>query len=182
MLICIILLLNGFNKENTFILMSNLVLKSSIMKFLTREQNYIEICSMFFMTLLNKHLPEVSSHFEKLEITPSLYFTNWYETLFFRKFNYKNLVKIFNAFVFKGERIIFQAALTLFSLQKDDFLILPIGEILLRFKKFSDKVNDDFFESFEKFNISADYKNWKKENQLGEEKGMLYQFFLNEDE
>ncbi|MCQ2819872.1 MAG: hypothetical protein MJ252_21615 [archaeon] len=180
--ICFMLFLTGYDKEDTFTLMANLIIKSPLMNFLQRDQIYINQCSSFFDSLLEKFVPEVFSHFTKLEITPSMYFTNWYETLFFCKFNYPNTIRMLNAFIFKGERTIFQSALALFSLQKDDLLILPIGEILQRFKRFTQKVNDEYLETFDKFYISNEYKNWKKEGQLGEEKGRLFQFYMNETE
>ena len=119
--ICLILFLQGFEKYENFILMCNLVLKSPLMNFLTRDNAYIHFCSEFFDNLLKKYVPDVYTHFSKLGISPSLFFATWYETLFFAKFNYANTVKVLNSFIFKGERIIFQTGLVLFSLQKDDF-------------------------------------------------------------
>ena len=133
--------------------------------------------------LLETHLPKIKAHFDKLEITPCLYLVKWFETMYTKTFKYKTVLRIWDLFLVKGESVMFSVAIAFLKLQQDDLLNLPVSEVFRRLKRLPNKYRDEYlFSEMGDLDIESTFRKWKEENSLAQEKGVLFQIILNEEE
>lgn len=180
--IAMIFLLNGEDYYNSFINLVNMILPSFLLNFFLRDEEFIKNYETFFNQLLRTNLPKIESHFSKFEITSSLYFVKWFESLFVKVFKYETLLRIWDKFFLKGECVLFQVAIAIIKVQEKDIINLPISEILKRLKKFDETKysTEELFKAIDSFDIESKFIQWKNENELAKEKGLLFKLYMDE--
>ena len=177
-----IFLLNSENYFQALVNMVNFILDSPGIKFIQKNEEFIKIRSSFFKDLLNKYYPRLSKHLTKLEIKPELNFNEWISYFFIKVFPYDVLLKLWDNYIVKGEVFLFEISLTILKMQENDCLSLPKGKILknLRTIPFKEKYNEEyFFKLLYKCDLSDEYE-YIEETDLGYEKAILLQSFMND--
>ena len=177
-----IFLLNSENYFQALVNMVNFVLDSPGIKFIQKNEEFIKIRTSFFKNLLNKYNPRLNKHLTKLELTPELYFNKWISFFFIKVFPYDVLLKLWDNYIVKGEVFLFEIALTILKMQENDCLGLAKGKILtnLRTIPFNTKYNEEnFFKILYKLDLSDEYE-FIEETELGYEKAILLQSYMND--
>ena len=180
--ISIIFLLNSENYFQALVNMINFVIDSPGIKFIQKNEDFINIRISFFKNLLSKYIPRLNKHLIKLEITPELYFNKWISSFFIKVFPYDVLLKLWDNYIVKGEAFLFEIALTILKIQENDLLGLTYGNILsnLRSVFFKTKKDEEkFFKLLYKCDLSDEYE-YIEETELGYEKGILFKSFMND--
>ena len=177
-----IFLLNSENYYQALVNMINFVLDSPGIKFIQKNEKFIKIRTSFFKNLLSNYYPRLNNHLTKLEITPELYFNKWISSFFIKVFPYDVLLKLWDNYIVKGEVFLFEISLTILKIQENDCLGLAYGNILnnLRTIQFKMKNNEDnFFKLLYKCDLSDEYE-YIEETELGYEKAILLQSYMND--
>ena len=180
--ISIIFLLNSENYFQALVNMINFFIDSPGIKFIQKNEDFINIRISFFQDLLSKHFPRLNKHLNKLEITPELYFNKWISSFFIKTFPYDVLLKLWDNYIVKGEVFLFEIALTILKIQENNLLGLTYGNILnnLRNINFKTKKEEEkFFNMLYKCDLSDEYE-YIEETELGYEKGILLKSFMND--
>ena len=181
--IAMLFVFNSENYFNSFLNFINIFVSSFLVNFFAKEELVINNYTSFFEMLLDTHLPKIKAHFDKLEITPCLYLVKWFETMYTKTFKYKTVVRIWDLFMVKGESVLFSVAIAFLKLQQDDLLNLPVSEVFRRLKRLPNKYRDEYlFSEMGSLDIERTFRKWKEENSLAQEKGVLFQIILNEEE
>ena len=161
-------LLTGFDEENCFIYITNLICSPNTLKFFIGDKNIIHKNVEFFNNLLRDKLSKVYEHLNKLEINPELYLIPWLEKLFTQSLDYNILLHVFDLYLLNGEYILFQTALTINKLLEEELIDLTVSEIFKMLKILPKKYTVlDFMEKFKNYNCVRDeYITWNKNNFL----------------
>ena len=117
-----------------------------------------------------------------MEITPELYFNKWISSFFIKSFPYDVLLKLWDNYIVKGEVFLFEIALTILKIQENNLLGLTYGNILSNLRKINFKTKKEeekFFKMLYKCDLSDEYE-YIEETELGYEKGILLQSFMND--
>ena len=178
-----IFLLNSENYFQALVNMVNFVLDSPGIKFIQKNEQFIKIRTSFFKNLLSKYHPRLNKHLAKLELTPELYFNKWISYFFIKVFPYDILLKLWDNYIVRGEVFLFEIALTILKMQENDCLgLASMGKILnnLRTIPFKMKYNEEnFFKLLYKCDLSDEYE-YIEETELGYEKAILLQSYMND--
>ena len=180
--ISIVFLLNSENYFQALVNMINFIIDSPGIKFIQKKEDFIKIRISFFQDLLNRHFPRLNKHLNKLEITPELYFNKWISSFFIKSFPYDVLLKLWDNYIVKGEVFLFEIALTILKIQENNLLGLTYGNILSNLRKINFKTKKEeekFFKMLYKCDLSDEYE-YIEETELGYEKGILLQSFMND--
>ena len=91
-------------------------------------------------------------------------------------------MRIWDKFLLKGECVLFQVAIAIIKVQEKDIINLPISEILKRLKKFDETkyTTEELFKVIDSFDIESKFIQWKNENELAKEKGLLFKLYMDE--
>ena len=177
-----IFLLNSENYFQALVNMVNFILDSPGIKFIQKNEHFIKMRMSFFKNLLSKYFPRLNKHLIKLELTPELYFNKWISSFFIKVFPYDVLLKLWDNYIVKGEVFLFEISLTILKIQENDCLGLAYGKILsnLRTIPFKMKYNEEnFFNLLYKCDLSDEYE-YIEETELGYEKAILLQSYMND--
>ena len=180
--ISIIFLLNSENYFQALVNMINFVIDSPGIKFIQKNEDFINIRISFFKDLLSRHFPRLNKHLIKLEITPELYFNKWISSFFIKTFPYDVLLKLWDNYIVKGEVFLFEIALTILKIQENNLLGFTYGNILSNLRKINFKTKKEeekFFKTLYKCDLSDEYE-YIEETELGYEKGILLKSFMND--
>jgi len=166
------LLLAGLDEINCFICVSNLICSRNIYKLYLSEEETLRNYAKFFKIILKNYAEKVYAHLNKLDIHPRLYLIPWFERLFTQSLDYNLLLHVFDLYVFNGEYILFQTAITIIKLVEEDLLNLTVSEVFKMFKRLPIKYTEfDFFEKFKNYNcIKEEFVTWNKNNLLNSQK------------
>ena len=161
-------LLTGMDEINCFICISNLICSRNIYKLYLGEEETINKQIAFFNKLLKDYSEKVYEHLKKLEINPELYLIPWFERLFTQSLDFHLLLHVFDLYLFNGDYVLFQTALTIIKLVEEDLLNLTVSEVFKMFKRLPIKYTElNFFEVFKSLNcIKDEYIFWNKNNVL----------------
>ena len=117
-----ILYLNSDDYFQAFVLLSNFIIPSFLLKFLTREEIFIKVRCEFFESLLVQFIPSISTHFKNLDIHIKLFFYDWIEYVYTKTFKYETLLRIWDCYLAKGEIFLYELALSIIKLQEKDLI------------------------------------------------------------
>lgn len=100
------------------------------------KQGFEELHLKFYQLerLLEDQIPELYSHFVELGIEAHMYGSQWFLTLFTAKFPLCLVFYILDLFLLEGMDTVFQIALALLSMSKDDLLALDFEGVLKYFR------------------------------------------------
>ena len=180
----IFLLLTIFKDEsNTFINTVNLICSNEF-KIFIGDQNEIKNYSSFFNILLKKYLDKIEKHFTKLEITPELYITPWFEELFTRTLNVKLSCHVLDLFLINGEVVLFETSLAIIKTLEEELLNLTINEVFKALERFSENISEiEFITNLKKFSIiKKEYFDWKLEDEIAKQKSGLFEIIFSSQE
>ena len=180
--ISIIFLFNSENYFQALVNMINFIIDSPGIKFIQKNEDFINIRISFFNNLLSKYYPRLNKHLIKLEITPELYFNKWISSFFIKVFPYDVLLKLWDNYIVKGEVFLFEIALTILKIQENELLGLTFGNILNNLRSVflkTKKDEENFFKLLYKCDLSDEYE-YIEETELGYEKGILLKSFMND--
>ena len=163
------------NESDTFYNLVNLIC-SNIFPLISGDQTEVKEYTNFFNTLLEKYIPKIYNHFNKMEILPEYYMISWFEELFTKTFNLNILLHIFDLFLLYGEYILFLVGLSIIKSLEDELPNLTINEILNTLEKVPDNISETFFMnimmSFPK--LKLDISTWKSQNEISIQKSNLF--------
>ena len=170
-------LLNNIEQDyKAFISLISLCSQSYIMPFIINDINFITRRVEFFETVLKDKVNDVYTRLKEFELTPEFYLIKWFEMLFIKCFSYSNVKRIWDLMLLKGESVLFKIAYAIVCVHKKDILCGTYWEMLLTLQKVNDKIKEYLvMEMIEKdCEVDDMFNKWKYENELGEEKGILY--------
>ena len=79
--------------------------------------------------LFKEHLPELHKHFEEMNFPELLWIHKWFQTVFLYSFPFCLCIRIWDNILADGTKFLFQAALAIVKLAKDDLLKLDFSGI-----------------------------------------------------
>jgi hypothetical protein len=100
-----------------------------------------------------------------------------YKFIYQRTFNYSTLLRIWDIYLLKGEIFLYELGLALIKVQEKDLTSIPLKDVLKNLKK-SRVREDDVFNLLNNNDITEEYKKMLFEDNLANEKGLLFQSLL----
>ena len=97
-------------------------------------------------SLLRKHLPSLHRHFQRENIVPSMFITEWVVTFYTRSFPFNFVVRVWDIFLYeKHWKIFYRVALALLKYFRSQFLESDFEQIMTLFRNIPIKVaaNDE---------------------------------------
>ena len=178
-----IFLILGENEFNTFSNVFNFIFCTNSIKYLLGDEQFIKSSVLFFNQLIKKKIPRVYEHFKKLEITTELYLIPWFEEIFTGTLSYKILLRVLDLYLLNGDYILYQVGITLIKIQEEDILNSTISEVFKVLRRLPNKYKEEFVLEYMKEyqDIKKEYFHWNKENILGAQKILLYQYIYKEE-
>jgi len=166
------LFLTYMDEECSYWLLHSLMTKYEMEGFFLPKFPELQRSFYKFLCLLKEHLPKVYEHLadKKRNISPSMYASQWFITLFSINFKFEILVRVFDVFLSEGIKIIYRFGLALFKIHEQRILgAKQLEEVMAVFKTFYENQNiDDLFSKAFGFSISrsdlAEYE--KKYDQI----------------
>ena len=168
---------------NAFCNIYNLICNNDIIKFYINDETYIIKSIDFFSNMIKTNLPRIHRHFKNLGISYDLFFISWITELFSSSLDLKLWLRIIDLYLIDGEYILYQAGLTILSIQEDDLLDLTINDILKLIKKLPCKHEiKNFLKKMKNYeNVMDEYIKWKNEDEIGTQKLQLFEAIFNDD-
>lgn len=83
-----------------------------------------KVYSSFYVAnaLLSKNLPKLWKHLNTIELSTSMFATQWFMTVFCVNFKIDTVVRIWDAFLFEGQKIVYRVYLGVFKLSYKQLL------------------------------------------------------------
>ena len=164
-----------FNDEYTsFKNLYNFICSSNIIKYLIKDNNYIEKNIALFNRLMKKYTPKCYNHFNNLDISSELFSVFWFENLFTQTLGYKIILRIFDLFLIYGDELLFQIGLAIIKIEEEDLINYPINEIFKILKRLPNKYDEElFFENLDLINIHDYYNNYISKTNLSDQLDFL---------
>jgi len=83
-----------------------------------------------FQKMLDRFLPNVSQHLKKLNISPELYSSKWFITIFCYDFPFETSMRIWDCFLSEGIKCVFRFGLALIKEHEKELLHTDFGQAL----------------------------------------------------
>lgn len=96
-----------------------------------------------FEKLLKDQVPKVYNHFNKLHIWPSMYASQWFITIFTVGWKFENTVRVFDAFLGEGEKILYRIALYVMKANKDQIISGGTEELFAVIRLFLKNIDEN---------------------------------------
>ena len=152
----------------------NFICSTNIIKYLIKDNDYIEKNIELFEFLMKKYIPKFYLHLKNLDIENELFSVFWFENLFIQTLNYKIILRIFDLFLIYGDELLFQIGLAIIKIEEEDLLNYPINEVFKILKRLPNKYDEElFFENLELINIHDDYNKYIVGNYLSDQLDFL---------
>ena len=118
------LFLTYMDEEASFWLLNSLMENYKVEGYFLPRFPELRRSFYIFLSLLKKHVPKVYEHLlhKDRQISPSMYASQWFITLFSVNFRYEILVRVFDCFLCEGIKIIYRVALALMKINQDTIL------------------------------------------------------------
>jgi hypothetical protein len=84
--------------------------------------------------LIKKFLPAVGEHFQRQGVDPAFYATQWFMTVFAYHFPFRVTLRVWDAFLCEGWKIVFRVAIALLDWEKADLLAVGLEGLLPKLK------------------------------------------------
>eukprot|EP00039_Didymoeca_costata_P001091 m.49651 g.49651 ORF g.49651 m.49651 type:complete len:399 (-) comp10622_c0_seq7:1571-2767(-) len=82
----------------------------------------VQICADILHGLIKQHHPDLHSHLDNNQVTPLLYFTDWFMCAFVKTVPWEAVLRIWDMMVFEGVKILYRVALAILQLSKKQLL------------------------------------------------------------
>lgn len=89
-----------------------------------------------FDRLLHEQLPELAAHMDKEMITPSMYGSQWFITIFTYSFPFSTALRIWDVFLLEGMSVVFRVGLALLKFCEQDLLQQPFEDLIHKLRRF----------------------------------------------
>ncbi|CAI5491280.1 unnamed protein product [Closterium sp. Naga37s-1] len=93
-----------------------------------------------FDRLLHECLPQLARHMEGEGVTPSMYASQWFITVFAYSFPFATTLRIWDVFLFEGMKTVFRVGLALLKQQQDDLLQMPFEDLVPALRTYPDRI------------------------------------------
>lgn len=93
--------------------------------------------------LVELHIPRLHEHFKEEKVTPFLYCSKWFMTLYTYNFPFEAVVRIWDVFLNEGIKIIFRVGLQCLKNDEERFLELHDGPLFTYCTSMHTRVNPD---------------------------------------
>ncbi|GJP65605.1 hypothetical protein CLOP_g22477 [Closterium sp. NIES-67] len=93
-----------------------------------------------FDRLLHECLPQLARHMESEGVTPSMYASQWFITVFAYSFPFATTLRIWDVFLFEGMKTVFRVGLALLKQQQDDLLQMPFEDLVPALRTYPDRI------------------------------------------
>lgn len=87
------------------------------------------------------HLPRLARHFKKEHIHVTMYATQWLLTQYTSSFHFEFVVRVWDAFLGEGWKIIYRVMLALLSMSQAKLLKMGFEDILAYFRELPGRMN-----------------------------------------
>ena len=143
------------DEEDAFFVFLSLMIDSDYSNLFKNELEKLNLLFYQFERVLSNTLPEIYFYLKNNNITPGYFVSPWFITLFTDAFidkesenNKKNIMKIFDLFIFSGFKAIIKIGISLLKYNESIIINIPIEELL-------NYLTNDIIKSkyFEKDNI-----------------------------
>eukprot|EP00347_Sterkiella_histriomuscorum_P014769 403359599 len=97
------------------------------------------------LTLMKKFMPKLFQHLLDNSITPQLYSTQWFMTIFSSSLPHECILRIWDIYLVEGRKIQYRVALALLKLVQQEILAqnMEMDMIYVNIKKIVEKINPD---------------------------------------
>lgn len=128
-----ILLLHVDSEDEAFELMRHLLFNFGLRKQYLPSMNALHLQLYQMTRLLRDHQYDIFNHFDKLDISPSLYAAPWFLTLFASQFPLGFVSRLLDLIFLVGIEAIFRVALTLLTFHREALLECSNLELTMQF-------------------------------------------------
>ncbi len=172
--ICYLFILVFKDEYLSFCNLYNLICSTCMLQYYHKNERFISSRIKFFDYLLQTKIPKVSTHFKNLDISSELFLVSWFENIFALTLDYNTLRRVFDLFLLNGEYMLFQVAITIIKIQEDELLNFTISDVFKVLRKLPKEFKEDtFMEKLYVNDISLEYDNWKKNQDLENQSNKL---------
>ncbi|CAL5018859.1 unnamed protein product [Urochloa decumbens] len=125
-----------------------------------------------FEKLVMEHMPKLGQHFVEEMINPSMYASQWFITVFSYSFPFHLTLRVWDAFLYEGIKVVFQVGLSLLRFCHDDLVKLPFEKLLHALRNFPEEATDPdvLLPIAFTFKVSSRLEELQKEYQKGPER------------
>lgn len=112
-------------ENEAFWLFSQLVDRHALAGFWTEGLPLVQLCLYCMDRMVDTHLPHLFSHFKELGVTPLLYASSWFSSLFTYGFPPILTMKIWDVFLVEGIAYLLKVSMAILKVHHDK--LLPLG-------------------------------------------------------
>lgn len=103
------------------------------------------------------------------------------EFLYLKFFKFKTNLRLWDNYLMKGERFLFEIGLGIIKIQEKELKNSSVTDVLKSLKNFDQRYNDEeFFDCLGEINCVEEYRNFIYEINLAEEKGSLLRTYMSD--
>ncbi|CAB0029485.1 unnamed protein product [Trichogramma brassicae] len=128
-------LLLHMSEDQAFFLLRHLMFRRGLRKLYLPDMAALQLHLYQLSRLLHDRLPDVYSHFDKHEVSPTLYATSWLLTIFASQFPLGFVTRVFDLLFLESSEVIFRVALALLEEHQDQLLICDSFEEIMEYLK-----------------------------------------------
>jgi len=121
-------LLMYMNEEDAFWTMVSIMSKYDQKKYYVQSMGGVWESFYILQKFIELKMPKLHQHMLESKITPSMYATQWFMTLFTTGFEFECTVRIYDSFFAEGPKILFRVALFILKNNQAKLLKADLGE------------------------------------------------------
>ncbi|XP_057334117.1 TBC1 domain family member 1 isoform X1 [Microplitis mediator] len=128
-------LLLHMSEDQAFFLLRHLMFRRGLRKLYLPDMAALQLHLYQLSRLLHDRLPAVYNHFDKHEVSPTLYAAPWLLTLFASQFPLGFVTRVFDLLFLESSEVIFRVALALLEEHQDQLLLCDSFEEIMEYLK-----------------------------------------------
>ncbi|CAG5082111.1 Similar to TBC1D1: TBC1 domain family member 1 (Homo sapiens) [Cotesia congregata] len=128
-------LLLHMSEDQAFFLLRHLMFRRGLRKLYLPDMAALQLRLYQLSRLLHDRLPLVYSHFDKHEVSPTLYAAPWLLTLFASQFPLGFVTRVFDLLFLESSEVIFRVALALLEEHQEQLLLCDSFEEIMEYLK-----------------------------------------------
>ena len=128
-------LLLHMTEDQAFFLLRHLMFRRGLRKLYLPDMAALQLHLYQLSRLLHDRLPAIYSHFDKHEVSPTLYAAPWLLTLFASQFPLGFVTRVFDLLFLESSEVIFRVALALLEDHQDQLLNCDSFEEIMEYLK-----------------------------------------------
>ncbi|KAK0181177.1 hypothetical protein PV327_003483 [Microctonus hyperodae] len=128
-------LLLHMSEDQAFFLLRHLMFRRGLRKLYLPDMAALQLHLYQLSRLLRDRLPSVYNHFDKHEVSPTLYAAPWLLTLFASQFPLGFVTRVFDLLFLESSEVIFRVALALLEEHQEQLLLCESFEEIMEYLK-----------------------------------------------